>query len=77
MKRVYSIGAAALIALAGQAFGQVQHGSVDVVENDIGNTVGSVTMSRVGGDGPWSVITTDPAFPTVTSSRGDFYMNFG
>ncbi|MDX2147834.1 MAG: hypothetical protein SFZ23_09960 [Planctomycetota bacterium] len=67
--KVAMIGAAALAALAGSAFGQVQHGTLNVVENDGGNTAASVTVTRAGGDGVWAV-------EAAANSRGDYGLDF-
>ncbi len=57
-------------ALVPRVAGQVEHGSIDVVENDGQNNPSSVTLSRAGGDGPWTIGHGD-------SNRGDYYVDFG
>ncbi|MDX2131438.1 MAG: hypothetical protein SFY69_05245, partial [Planctomycetota bacterium] len=74
MKTFVRMSAAlALAVCAGQALAQVQHGYLNVVENDAGNTEASVTTTRVGGHGPWAPIAGDPA---NANSRGDYFVNF-
>ncbi len=69
------ICAAVLGATASAALGQVQHGIMNVVENDGGNTPASVTVTRAeGGDGAWIVIGDDG---TDNSNRGDYVPDFG
>ncbi|MCB1246649.1 MAG: hypothetical protein KDB69_05240 [Acidimicrobiia bacterium] len=58
-----------LASLAGLACGQVQHGTLDVVENDGDNTPASVTVTRSGGDGPWAVV-------PEGCNRGDYELDF-
>ncbi len=72
MKNLTTLSAAILLAVAGQAFGQVQHGIIDVIENDGGNTPSSVTTSRVGGDGAWVVVSDT----SDTNSRADYVVDF-
>ena len=59
---------------ASLAVAQVQHGGILVVENDGDNTPASVTLSRLGGYGSWSVITDDGV---NSSNRGDYFVDFG
>jgi hypothetical protein len=74
MRRTLGLTAAAVLALAGQALGQVQHGSVDVVEIDGLNNPTSITLTRTGGQGAWTVFNTAGS---LNSSRGDYYLNYG
>ncbi len=67
---------ALLVALAGAVHGDVQHGALRVVENDAGNTFASVSVSRVGGDGPWTVVG-DTGVAGTSNSRGDYFVDFG
>jgi hypothetical protein len=73
MKHITTLSAAILLAVVGQAFGQVQHGIVDVVEIDGGNTPASVTVSRVGGAGAWVVV---PGDKFDSSNRADYAVDF-
>ncbi len=74
MKSIFrsaAVGAALTLAMiSGKAMGQVQHGIVNVVENDALDTAASVTATRVGGSGVWSVV-------ADRSSRGDVALDFG
>ncbi len=63
-------GAALLVALAGQALAQVQHGTVNVVEVDGGDLPTSVSVTRVGGFGPWSVLSANRGDYTVDLTGG-------
>lgn len=57
------------------ALAQIQHGTLNVVENDGGNTPASVTVTRVaGGQGPWTIIVSDG--PDATN-RGDYVLDLG
>ena len=68
--KIRSAVAAVLVAAAGQAVGQVQHGIVNVTEIDGGNLASSVAVTGVPGFGVWSV-------DAAASSRGDYVLNFG
>jgi hypothetical protein len=71
MKIRVSCGAAlALAMLSGQASAQVQHGIVDVIEIDGLDTAASITATRSGGFGPWTI-------DSANSTRGDYRLNFG
>jgi len=72
MKKFSTVSAALLLALAGRAHAQVQHGGIDVVELNNGNTPASISMSRVGGAGPWTVVSD----AGDQSSRGDYVVDF-
>ncbi len=65
------VGALALVV---SATAQVQHGVIDVVENDGNNNPTSVTLTRVGGYGPWVIISSDEF---GDSNRGDYVVDFG
>jgi hypothetical protein len=73
MKRSMSITAAILAAIAGQAAAQVQHGAIEVIENDCDNTSASVTLLPLTGDGAWTLISDDG---TDSSSKGDYVVDF-
>ncbi|MFZ4575541.1 MAG: hypothetical protein ACOYN0_14180, partial [Phycisphaerales bacterium] len=60
----------ALATLAGTAMGQVQHGVVQVIENDAGNLATSVTVNATVGFGVWANVATG-------NSRGDYEFSFG
>lgn len=49
---------------------QVYHGSLDVVQNDTGNTSSSITLTLESGSSG------DVAIDTSTSSRGDYFIDF-
>ncbi len=61
--------ACGLAMWGGVAAGQVQHGSILVVENDGENTPASVSLTRVGGYGAWSIV-------SGSSNRGDYVVDF-
>ncbi len=60
---------AAVAILAAPAIAQVQHGVLDVVENDEHNNSTSVTVTRMGGYGTWEVV-------HDACSRADYYVDF-
>jgi hypothetical protein len=71
MKSVNCVaGAALLVALAGQALAQIQHGTVNVVEIDGGNLPTSVNATRVGGFGPWTILSADRGDYTIDLTGG-------
>ena|GEM_PF-2195870 len=70
MKNVTKITAAALALLAGQAAAQVEHGAINVVENDCDDTASSVTLSAMIGSAGWSIL-------HAASNRGDYGLDFG
>ncbi|MFG0259046.1 MAG: hypothetical protein ACF8LK_01730, partial [Phycisphaerales bacterium JB041] len=70
MKNVTKITAAALALLAGQAAAQVEHGAVEVTENDCNNDTTSVSLSYLTGTSGWSV-------RGDATNRGDYALNFG
>lgn len=59
-----------LMACTSTVAAQVQHGAIDVVEVDGGNTSASVQLSRVGGNGGWVI-------DAAGSNRGDYLVDFG
>jgi hypothetical protein len=72
MKKSTALSASLLLAVAGSAVGQVQHGTINVTENDAGNTPASVTLTRVGGAGPWVTVSDT----LDQSNRGDYVVDF-
>ena len=60
----------ALATLAGTAVGQVQHGVVQIIENDALNVPASVTVNATVGFGVWANVATG-------NSRGDYEFSFG
>jgi hypothetical protein len=52
---------------------QVQHGIIDVVELDGGNSPTSVQLTRIGGAGLWQIIVDDGI---NVSNRGDYTVDF-
>jgi hypothetical protein len=71
-KKVLTIGSMMLATAwcTSTALAQVQHGVLDVVENDGGNDNSSVTVTRVGGAGGWI------ADPNAANSRADYFVDF-
>ncbi|MCC7389092.1 MAG: hypothetical protein IT431_10025 [Phycisphaerales bacterium] len=69
MRHTTKITAAILAVLAGQAAAQVEHGAIDVVENDCGNNATSVSVSYLTGTAGWSIL-------ADASSRGDYALDF-
>ncbi len=69
----HTLFVAALLLSAARVGAQVQHGILDVVENDNGNTPASVTVTRVGGFGPWVTVIDAGGDQT---NRGDYVVDF-
>ena len=74
MKRTRNLTAALIAAVAGHAAAQVQHGQIDVLEIDCGNTPASVVATVAGGTGDWSIVSDDGL---DSSNRGDYTLDLG
>jgi len=72
-RRYGALAGAVLLAGAATTLAQVQHGILNVVENDSGNTAASVTLTRSGGYGVWAPVNGEGS----NTSRGDYDVDFG
>src|SRR5262245_28182473 len=70
MKSTLNTAAAFLLAIAGQAIGQLQHGVLNVREVNGGNVASSVAVTRSGGFGAWTIT-------AGSCNRADYAVNFG
>lgn len=60
--------------LGAPANAQVQHGAIGVTENDANNTPASVSLVRLGGNGPWTIVSNSGG---DSSNRGDYVIDLG